>query len=252
MSSHTGQSAFAESLLAPVRHSTSPWLTWYSLSGERVELSGRVFDNWVAKTANLLSEEFDIEEGSVVGSDLQPHWKTFAIALACWQLGAQWVCTDTGTGTTPALDLWVTADPETERAAAAPELMVVALPSLAMRFAGAIPAGALDFSAEVRSFADSYFPEAVAGDSPALTGGGATLDYARLFADSSPGGTALLCAAMPCVSALRSALAIWKAGDAVVLVEAGMDVGESLLAGERIGRRLDEQGQDPSTAASSG
>lgn len=240
MSSNSGPSAFAETLLAPVRHSTSPWLTWYSLSGERVELSGRVFDNWVAKTANLLSEEFDIEEGSVVGSDLPPHWKTFALALACWQLGAEWVCTDEGFEGTPAVDLWVTTDPETEHAAAAPELMLVALPSLAMRFAGAVPAGALDFSAEVRSFADSYFPDPVPGDSPALTGGGRTLDYERLFADSSPGGTALLSAAMPCAAALCSALAIWKAGDAVVLVEAGMDVSESLLSGERIARRLGE------------
>ena len=96
----------------------------------------------------------------------------------------------------------------------------------------------------MRSFADSYFPEAVPGDSPALTGGGKTLDYARLFADSSPGGTALLGAAMPYVRPGGDELDIWRQAFAltysVVLVEAGMEVGESLLTGERIARRLEE------------
>lgn len=240
MTSSTAQSPFAETLLAPVRHNTSPWLTWYSSAGERVELSGRVFDNWVSKTANLLSEEFDIEQGAVVGSDLPAHWKTFALALACWQLGAEFHCADDSDETAYPVDLWVTADPETASAAAAPELMVVALPSLAMRFPAAVPAGALDFAAEVRSFADSYFPEAVNGDATALSGAGAELSYAELFSALSPGGTALLSAEMPCALALSTALSIWKAGDAVVLIEAGMSVSDSLIAGERIVRRLGE------------
>ncbi len=33
-----------------------PRLTWYGADGERVELSARVLENWVAKTANLLVE----------------------------------------------------------------------------------------------------------------------------------------------------------------------------------------------------
>ena len=99
-----------EALLSPVRHSTHPWLTWYSQNGERVELSGRVFDNWVAKSANLLSEEFDLAPGDTVATDMPGHWKSAALALACWHLGAELRCVAPGTdpGT---VDLFVTAYP---------------------------------------------------------------------------------------------------------------------------------------------
>ena len=83
MSFDTNSLSPVEALLSPYRHSTHPWLTWYSVSGERVELSGRVFDNWVAKSANLLSEEFDLSPGDVVGIDMPGHWKSAALALAC-------------------------------------------------------------------------------------------------------------------------------------------------------------------------
>ena len=43
--------------------STSPRLTWYGPDSERVEFSGRVLDNWVAKTSNLLQDELDAEPG---------------------------------------------------------------------------------------------------------------------------------------------------------------------------------------------
>ncbi len=43
--------------------STSPRLTWYGPDAERVELSGRVLDNWVAKTSNLFQDELDAEPG---------------------------------------------------------------------------------------------------------------------------------------------------------------------------------------------
>ena len=36
-----------------------PRLTWYGPDAERVELSGKVLLNWVAKTANLLTDELD-------------------------------------------------------------------------------------------------------------------------------------------------------------------------------------------------
>src|SRR6478735_7253781 len=42
-------------------NSTAPRLTWYGPDAERVELSGRVLDNWVAKTSNLLQDELDAE-----------------------------------------------------------------------------------------------------------------------------------------------------------------------------------------------
>jgi len=78
----------------------SPFLTFYDdHSGERTELSYATFDNWVAKTANLLSEEFDVR---AVGADasrqhgrpariaiaLGTHWTTVVVAFAAWRVGA--------------------------------------------------------------------------------------------------------------------------------------------------------------------
>ena len=49
---------------------------------ERVELSARVLENWVAKTANLLVEELDVEVGDPVLLALPAHWRTVAWRLA--------------------------------------------------------------------------------------------------------------------------------------------------------------------------
>jgi len=72
-------------------HATSPRLTWYGPDSERVELSGRVLDNWVAKTSNLLQDELDAEPGMRLNLDLPAHWKSMIWALAAWLLGMETV-----------------------------------------------------------------------------------------------------------------------------------------------------------------
>ena len=49
-----------DALLAPLRagDAARPVVTFYDrATGERVELSGLTFENWAAKTANLLRDE---------------------------------------------------------------------------------------------------------------------------------------------------------------------------------------------------
>ena len=58
--------------------STSPRLTWYGPDGERVELSGRGLDNWVAKTANLLVDGLGLGPGDTATVAVPPHWQTAA------------------------------------------------------------------------------------------------------------------------------------------------------------------------------
>jgi uncharacterized protein (TIGR03089 family) len=61
---------------------SGPFLTFYDdATGERVELSLTSLDNWVAKTANLLVDELDLEPGEPVVVDLPPHWQTAVIRL---------------------------------------------------------------------------------------------------------------------------------------------------------------------------
>jgi uncharacterized protein (TIGR03089 family) len=71
------------------RDPARPLLTHYDDStGERVELSATTLDNWVAKTANLLQDEFDVGPGSTVAVALPVHWQTAAVLLGVWSCGA--------------------------------------------------------------------------------------------------------------------------------------------------------------------
>ncbi len=78
-------------LLAGVlrRDPAAPLVTHYDdATGERVELSGTTLANWVAKTANLLQDEFDVGPGSTVAVTLPVHWQTAAVLLAVGSCGA--------------------------------------------------------------------------------------------------------------------------------------------------------------------
>jgi uncharacterized protein (TIGR03089 family) len=81
---------FDELVLARARRDGDrPYVTFYDdARGERVELSARTFENWTAKTANLLAEELGVEPGDRVASALGGHWQALVVAFACWRLGA--------------------------------------------------------------------------------------------------------------------------------------------------------------------
>jgi uncharacterized protein (TIGR03089 family) len=123
-----------------------PRVTWYGPGGERVELSGRVLANWVAKTANLLVEECGVAPGSTVELDLPPHWRTVVFALATWSVGAT-----VGNGGS---DVLVTVSPPADGGGRT--VVAVALPALARRFEATPDDGSwdVDYAAEVSGFAD--------------------------------------------------------------------------------------------------
>jgi uncharacterized protein (TIGR03089 family) len=73
----------------PGRYGDKPFLTWYDdAHDQRVELSFKTFDNWVAKVANLLVDEFDAGPGDRVAVALVGHWQAAAVLAACWLVGA--------------------------------------------------------------------------------------------------------------------------------------------------------------------
>lgn len=129
-----------------------PRLTWYGGDGERVELSGRVLVNWVAKTANLLLDDLDLQPGEVVSVDLDAHWRAPVLWLAATYLGAQ----VTRSGADSQADVLVVPDGRPVPAGVE-RLVVVALPSLA-RSATTLPAGAVDYAADVPSHGDAPPP----------------------------------------------------------------------------------------------
>lgn len=207
---------------------TAPRLTWYGPDSERVELSGRVLDNWVAKTANFLVDGLDAEPGTVVAVDVPVHWRSLVWLLATWAVGATALAgagaTDAADSTTPAAptdsggpagstdetaapfgvdraDIVATTDPAaaaTSIAAARaagmggnPFLVAVALPALAMRWMGELPDGAVDYSGEVRAHADVFFADDVpVADTTAWETPAGTVTFAQLLATAAGGASA--------------------------------------------------------------
>jgi uncharacterized protein (TIGR03089 family) len=215
--------------------STSPRLTWYGPDSERVELSGRVLDNWVAKTSNLLQDELDAEPGTRLRLDLPAHWKSVILALAAWQLGMEVVFDDAEA------ELLATADPGPGTAAGAFDaVLAVALPALAMRWQGELPSGVVDYAAEVRSHGDVFMPHVDPEPSrrAVLTAAGAVHSHGELlagFAAVHDGGPRLLVpAGAGLEAALAQALGAWQSDGSVVLVHPDVEVSEKLLADERV------------------
>lgn len=221
-------------LLARLRPDSSPCLVWYGPEGERVELSGHVVDNWVAKTANLLAEELDAGEGTSVGLRMAPHWRSLVWVLAAWQAGATVRLDQTG----PAPDVLVAADPD-QLTGDSTHQVLVAPGALQLRWPGDVPAGALDYAAEVRSYADIYLGvDSLAADGRALEYDGGDLTFAELLGQPAPARNLLVPAQTAWPEVLREALATWQGGGTVVLVHADVDVTERLLESERVSVRL--------------
>lgn len=181
-----------------------PALIWYGAGEqqERVELSGRVLQNWTVKLIGLFSQESEIDDDAAVLLDAAAHWKAAAVLLASgalgWEIsliepGASQNDDDTRAATVSALEpgLIITDRPgdwtgtgalahalgEAELAALSPGLLDASFEeSTGQR----LPAWALDVSAEVRQHPDQLpaplppreLPQASSGAGPEGGAGG--------------------------------------------------------------------------------
>jgi uncharacterized protein (TIGR03089 family) len=154
-----------DALLAPALAADPrrPLITFYDdATGERLEFSGETLANWVAKTANFLRDECDVEPGGRVAVLLPAHWQTAVALLGAWWNGA--VVVDEPAGADVAL-----ADAEHLDAAGAAGLVVgFSLDAFGRPLAG-LPGDAVDYASEVRVHGDAFAVlEPVPGDAPAL------------------------------------------------------------------------------------
>lgn len=134
---------------------SAPLVTYYDLgSGERTELSGVTFGNWVDKTSNLLVDELMLETGDrielTVAQTHPGHWVTLVWELAAWQLGATVTI-----GHQPSARL-VVCGPDWSAYEGVADLVACSLHPLGLGFAQPLPAGVVDYSLEVRAQPDSY------------------------------------------------------------------------------------------------
>jgi uncharacterized protein (TIGR03089 family) len=167
------------------RDPARPLLTHYDdATGERVELSAATLDNWVAKTANLLQDEFDVGPGSTVAVALPVHWQTAAVLLGVWSCGA--AVADTATedeGRLSDVDVVLAAQdrlPALEEEEGDAELLGLSLHPLGLGMAG-YAGPARDFALEVRTHGDVFTPyEAPQSTAPGLRLGGMELTLGGL------------------------------------------------------------------------
>ncbi|GAA2234864.1 hypothetical protein GCM10010401_03390 [Rarobacter faecitabidus] len=226
-----------------------PALTWYSGSGERLELSGDVTLNWLNKTANFLVDSA-AEPGTRVLLDLPPHWRTIVWGVATLRTGATAVPAKTADAAERTFEVVIT-----DRAAGphpdADLIAVVTLAALARRYPGELPAGLVDAGPAVMGSADSiiYLP----GANPAATAldlGTSQVAYGDLLdwlaagpavpagarvAVRVPGAGAAEPTSTLLAGVLRLALSAWLAGGSIVLVSEVQDDSKfaSIAASER-------------------
>ena len=141
------------------RNPATPLVTQYDdATGERVELSAATLANWVAKTANLLQDEFDVQRGRTVAVALPVHWQTAAVLLAVWSCGA--TVLDTAAedeGRLAEADVVLAAQDRLEalEEEGVEELLGLSLHPLGMGMTGYAGA-ARDFALEVRTHGDFF------------------------------------------------------------------------------------------------
>jgi uncharacterized protein (TIGR03089 family) len=128
-----------------------PLVTFYDhATGERTELSVTTYANWVAKTAGLLAEEYDLTRGQTVRIDLPTHWLGPVFLGAAWTVG---LAVTGGDGA----DAYVCGPESVARWAGLDAVVLAsALHPLGTRFADPLPAGVHDYGVEVWSQPDVW------------------------------------------------------------------------------------------------
>ena len=180
--------SLTEQLFRPyLTNPARPLITHYDdATGSRVELSAATLANWAAKTANWLTEEYDVEPGDPVAVVLPAHWQTAGVLLGAWWCGAHVIAA-------PA-DALVTLTGPSDTVTTGGVLARVSLHPMGMGL-GSVDSidDAVDYIAEARVHGDQYLAlQDVPGTTPALEG--STVDEVVTAARDAtiPGGARVL------------------------------------------------------------
>ena len=139
---------------------TTPRLTIYDENtGARLDFSGTTLDNWAAKIANMLIEELDLTEDSLISIDLPPGWQAVAIALGALAAGIPITLFDATTS-----DVVFIAENAIESKTAYPgkysgDIVIVTSDPFGRgveETGGTLLPGAIDFGPTVRFYGDQF------------------------------------------------------------------------------------------------
>lgn len=216
------------SVLAEILRSdpARPRVTFYEdtpgpTQGERIELSGKVVNNWISKAGNALQDEYDLGPGSVVRLALPPHWRALYWAFAVWSIGGTVDCADDG-----APDLLICDDPDLAATLDPPaDVVLVTLAALARVHPGTVPAGVMDEARELATYGDQFSARAdPAPDDVALISGRGHTAYKSVVPQRDwPTGSRVSLSG-DLADVLESTLAAWAVDGSVVLARRGQIV----------------------------
>ena len=159
------------------RYGDKPFVTWYDdHRDQRIELSYKTFGNWVAKTANLLADEFGAGPGDRAGV-LADHWQAPVLVAACWRAGIGVVALEPGGPVPPDLVAVFVHEERLDDVSVPDGVPVIALAADPLGRAGRDLGRAQSFSGIVPSMGDVFDDAAdPPGDAMVATDGTATMD----------------------------------------------------------------------------
>lgn len=207
-----------------------PLVTFYDgATGERIELSVKTFDNWVSKIANLLTDELMLDPGETIDVQLPPHWQSTVLLVAAWTAGLHVSLTGAGDAalTVVGPDALLRAD------RLHGQVVVCSLRPMGGPVLEPLPAGWLDFAAEVPPQPDALLnPSTVGADDVATLGLTGPTTHAELVAQGlaeaaelglTKGGRLITDANPARPSGLVPALVAPIVADAAVVIVANTD-----------------------------
>lgn len=145
---------------------SSPAIVYYG-PGERIELSGKVAANHVAKIANYLADEVELIPGSRVVLDLPAHWKTIVWALGAMVAGGNVVIGRERIEDHEPDTVVVTNNPSGIKVDDGDTIVALNLASLAFSWDGDLDSDVHDGAAEVMSHPDTLLVSGLDTDSNA-------------------------------------------------------------------------------------
>ena len=205
-----------------------PRITFYEdtpgpTNGERIELSGKVVNNWISKAGNALQDEYDLGPGSVVRLALPPHWRALYWAFAVWSVGG---IVDLVGDATP--DLLICDDPGMVVGLdpMPGDVVIVTLAALARVHPAPVPAGAMDEARDLATYGDQFAARTGPGpDAPALiTSSGSTAYRSVVPQRDWPVGVRVSLSG-GLSEVLETTLAAWAVDGSVVLARSGRHAG---------------------------